>query len=911
MSPFVCAHAFDISEFSTPTRLPDDLDDDSSVDTISTVHEHHKPTGSAAHSFTVATTGTTGTASDTIQPAAPQSAINQTDIPQGVTLPAVSSSVSSDNPAAATTFPVTFQASTPSSSQSQVPAAVQQSVMPSPTGAVVLPATPVSVVTAPTAAMPVLPSATITPAATGTSHDLNVVPTATSPVTAAQPDNQVPDWMIPPDERPKKKPSFLKRIRNTIFFWQKPDPLEDVDAPPPEPPINVKVNGAPDILEENLVETLKQISVEDFKDYQLDLPRFRSLAQDASQAVGYYNATFKFSKKDNKTLIVDVVPGDPVIVRSQKIEFTGDASKDNVFARIQSSPDLDVGDILNHGDYEKTKARISNLATERGYFKGHYLQHDVLVTLPERTADIALAYDSGVRYHFGKVIYKNSNGSDKLPLRLDLLQSMQPFKQGDPYNANTLARFSRNLLDTRYFNNVQVDAPTPEALPDDVPPTQDAASVGPDGQSAGIADSTGSGTAGQTGGTTAQSGSGPTSAQTQTGPQSGTTSGAASDKNMPADKSTNTGGVSNPSLIPATQSTTKPEDLASAAGTYEIPVIVQVNSDHPNSAEAGLGYGTDTGVRLRTQYRRALIHDFGDSFDANAEVSKIRHAVDVRYNIPVGNPLEDVVSVFSGYEDERVNETGGLDVNTKTMTVGVQRTFKPVGTWQRTYSLRYRLDQLENNVLDVPPSTLPPPFNVEGISTHQQALLAGFGLNKLVTKGGINPTSGFRQFYQIDVGTKAAFSDADMAIIRAGFHGMQTFDVNHQVLASLDLGTIVTPNFDNVPYNLRFFAGGDQSIRGFDYKSLSTLKNGYEIGGQNLAVGSLEYNYMFVPKWRAAVFVDAGNAFDKSFNDPIKVGTGLGIRWASPVGTVRVDVAAGVSERSIPVRLVFFIGSPL
>jgi translocation and assembly module TamA len=133
----------------------------------------------------------------------------------------------------------------------------------------------------------------------------------------------------------------------------------------------------------------------------------------------------------------------------------------------------------------------------------------------------------------------------------------------------------------------------------------------------------------------------------------------------------------------------------------------------------------------------------------------------------------------------------------------------------------------------------------------------------------------------------------------------------HQVIGRLDVGSILTSMFSKVPYNLRFFAGGDQSIRGYDYKSLSAQEDGYLIGGQQLAVGSLEYSYRFKPKWRGAVFVDAGNAFDQHFNDPIKVGAGVGVRWASPIGPIRLDVAAGISEASVPIRLHFFIGPPL
>ncbi len=79
------------------------------------------------------------------------------------------------------------------------------------------------------------------------------------------------------------------------------------------------------------------------------------------------------------------------------------------------------------------------------------------------------------------------------------------------------------------------------------------------------------------------------------------------------------------------------------------------------------------------------------------------------------------------------------------------------------------------------------------------------------------------------------------------------------------LGYIFTEDFNKVPYNLRYFTGGDQGIRGFDYKSLSPVVDGFKVGGQALAVGSMEYNYQFKEGWRAAVFSDFGNAYDTDF----------------------------------------------
>jgi translocation and assembly module TamA len=656
------------------------------------------------------------------------------------------------------------------------------------------------------------------------------------------------------------KPSLSTRIANRIFFWRTP---KNKYTAPVEPKIIVEVKGAPEVLATNLKETLQQVTLIEFEDFQSDIPRLRSLAAGAAQAVGYYNAKFIFSKKSKSRLKVDVITGAPVKIVSQKIHITGEGEADPALIQLQQKPDLNVGDTFNHGTYEQTKAKIVSVARDRGYFNGQYIKHDVQVTLPTQTADIELSYATGERYVFGDVTYQNSNPNKKLRLKPSVLAALQPFKVGDPYDAASLAKLSRNLQDTRYFNNIQVDAPTPDPLPDMVSDFKE-----------------------------------PMAQSDTADPLSDTTDGAQTkidEQPQPVVIKADS------QQIPTEKGGTKPS----------IPVVVVMNTDNPNSVETGLGFGTDTGPRLRTQYRRGLVNSSGHSFDVNTEWSKRNNSIDLRYNIPMSNPLSDVVSVFGGYAFQNISQTSGLQVDTKTTTLGIQRTINPFGEWQKTYSLRYRDDKLENSAININPTLLPKPFNVSGISSSQQALLIGFGLNKLTTKGGLNPTSGFRQFYQIEAGARSAYSDANMIILQAGLRALQTFAYNHQIVMSADLGKIFTLNFNQVPYNLRFFAGGDQSIRGYDYKSLSTDVNGFGIGGQNLIVGSLEYNYLLLPKLRGAVFVDAGNAFDNAFTTPVKVGAGIGIRYASPIGPIRVDLAAGVSENSPPIRLVFYIGAPL
>ena len=79
------------------------------------------------------------------------------------------------------------------------------------------------------------------------------------------------------------------------------------------------------------------------------------------------------------------------------------------------------------------------------------------------------------------------------------------------------------------------------------------------------------------------------------------------------------------------------------------------------------------------------------------------------------------------------------------------------------------------------------------------------------------------------------------------------------------------------------------------------------IGGIYLISGTVEYNYQFAESWRAALFVDSGTATN-DFTDRVEVGAGLGIRYLTPVGPVRIDHAWGLTKESNSTRLSITIG---
>lgn len=323
----------------------------------------------------------------------------------------------------------------------------------------------------------------------------------------------------------------------------------------------------------------------------------------------------------------------------------------------------------------------------------------------------------------------------------------------------------------------------------------------------------------------------------------------------------------------------------------QVPIMVSVAGNNPNDVDVGVGYSTDVEGRLSLAWRRPLINDRGHGIRASTELSAVRRSFDSTYTITWNHPIDDVVQLVYGVQREDVE-----DVVTYSTVVGVQRQIQRDQGWKRTASLRWNRESF-----DIP----------DGEEGKSDLVLPGFSLDRLRSKGGVDPFWGDRQYYQAELASSRFLSDADFVSLRAGFRLLRTYADNHQFILRLDGGGIMTTNFDEVPLTMRFFAGGDQSVRGYDYKSLSPRdENGVAIGGRYLATGSVEYDYTFYPRWRVALFTDGGNAFD-SASEPLKVGSGIGIRWVSPVGPIRLDLAWAVSDPEQGLRVHFSMGPNL
>ena len=159
----------------------------------------------------------------------------------------------------------------------------------------------------------------------------------------------------------------------------------------------------------------------------------------------------------------------------------------------------------------------------------------------------------------------------------------------------------------------------------------------------------------------------------------------------------------------------------------------------------------------------------------------------------------------------------------------------------------------------------------------------------------------------------------DLVRALANFRYILTPAPRHRLVARSELGAvfIADGDRDRLAPSLGFFTGGSQTIRGFGYQSIGNeievlRADGSErklvVEGTRLAVASIEYQYAFAERWRGALFLDGGDAFDEGDFD-LHYGAGFGVHYITPVGAIRVELANPLSEDDPSWRFHLAIGA--
>jgi len=217
--------------------------------------------------------------------------------------------------------------------------------------------------------------------------------------------------------------------------------------------------------------------------------------------------------------------------------------------------------------------------------------------------------------------------------------------------------------------------------------------------------------------------------------------------------------------------------------------------------------------------------------------------------------------------------------------------------WRRTLGIDYQREQYEISADD---------------AELVNELVPNVTWSRTVTDDPVYTTNGYRIKCAV-LGTPKGLSPAAYLSGSVRFEWIKGLFEDYRLITRSDLGVSWANSVFDLPASRRYFSGGDNSIRGWGLGVLgpNNPDNNETVGGRYLAVGSLELERRIRGNWSGAVFTDFGNAFDPDFTREVEVGAGLGVRWRSPIGQVRMDVAVALTEEDRPVRLHVVIGPDL
>lgn len=317
-----------------------------------------------------------------------------------------------------------------------------------------------------------------------------------------------------------------------------------------------------------------------------------------------------------------------------------------------------------------------------------------------------------------------------------------------------------------------------------------------------------------------------------------------------------------------------------------LPVQVHLTPRARKKLSAGLGFATDSGPRFRVDWENRQLNSLGHTLGAGLELSGIRQGLSLNYGVP-RNSLDERLD----YQASLLREETDTALETS-FKLGVQHSFKR-GEWQRNLFTRYQGSA----------------FEIGGEESTSHLLLAGANWTRTRRDDPVYPTQGSRLFFEVQA-SEPLLSSTWLVQGRAQAKWLRPIGAKHSVLLRGEVGATWVGDFDQVPASLRFFTGGDDSVRGYSYNSLSPEDaDGTATGGRYLLTGSAEYRYQFSGNWGAAVFYDTGGAFNES-GDELSHAVGLGARWRSPVGPVSIDLGFGLDEDS-SIRLHLRVGPDL
>lgn len=330
--------------------------------------------------------------------------------------------------------------------------------------------------------------------------------------------------------------------------------------------------------------------------------------------------------------------------------------------------------------------------------------------------------------------------------------------------------------------------------------------------------------------------------------------------------------------------------LVDEAAGLAVPVHIELQApEHLNKYSFGVGYATDTGVRGKFDWSNRLLNSRGHKISGSLQLGELEKTIALQFDIPRRDPRYNKLVHSLGYQDKTWDDT-----TTRLVTGSVSHEYAGP-RFKFSPGLEFR-----DEVYDV--------GDTSGDSTlFIPSLNAGiiFADDILHTRNGLQASIGFLGSLE------GVISDA--SFLQTTLNGKVVVSpfTDWRLIGRGSLGVTLANSVDALPPSLRFYTGGDTTIRGYSYKSIGPEdSSGTVIGGRYLVVGSVEAERVILNNWSLAAFWDVGTATDDLSLDFYQ-GVGGGVRFRLPFGQVRLDIASALTKDGNPVRVHLTVGGDL
>lgn len=314
----------------------------------------------------------------------------------------------------------------------------------------------------------------------------------------------------------------------------------------------------------------------------------------------------------------------------------------------------------------------------------------------------------------------------------------------------------------------------------------------------------------------------------------------------------------------------------------QVPVTVEVKERFHRTIKAGVSYMTDEGPGVSAGWEHRNLFGGGEKLEALAVVSTLEYSLEGNYTEPYFFRKDQSLKLGARIAHE---EPDAYTSDNTVLTALVERELSE--RWRLGAGVGYRLSRVDD------------PIN--GEETYGLVSLPLYGAydsrdDILNPKEGINARMDGAPYFDT-LGSNANF----FKTLATGSTYFELPGAYEPVLAVRGaLGSISGASTRSVPADVRFYAGGGSSVRGYGYQKLSPMRNGEPIGGKSLLEASAELRFQTSDAWGGAVFLDGGNAFESEypdFKENIRFGAGAGVRYYSDFGPLRLDVAVPLNKR--------------